>query len=149
MRGWAALLVLLVGCKTNPATSPDLATAEDMGEIDFSLPVFDLALRPRDLTPGPDLRVPRDMAQQTVTINAIDTGAVPAGTNVLVSGLILTGRVRSMGPNMAMRCGYVAFAQDPAGPAPSGIRLVALGDLCTPGDAGSCRCPSPAMSGTL
>src|SRR5204863_6957555 len=41
------------------------------------------------------------------------------------------------------------FVQDPAGAAPSGLRLFVIADLCTPTDMGLCRCNQPPATGTL
>ena len=97
---------------------------------------------PEDATTLPDL--PESDAADArapivTTTNGIDTGMIPVGAYVQLSGLVLIGPVRSAGPDQSGACTYDAYVQDPAAEAPSGLRVFVDGDGC-PGDGAACDC---------
>jgi hypothetical protein len=97
----------------------------------------------------PDLATAPDLAPAPPTVNRIDTGAIPAMTQVTLAGLVLTGIANGQGHSpVDMKCLYDAYVQDPAGAPPSGIRLLARGGACTPMGA-ICKCPLPPQSATV
>ncbi len=104
--------------------------------------------------PGDDLLMvgDEDMAgpAQTTTLHDINVGNVGNKSPVTVSGLVVTGVATNAGHSKSGKkyCHYVAFVQDPNGMAPSGMKLYASGNPCTPLDGGSCHCPYPPMSNT-
>ncbi len=90
--------------------------------------------------PGPD-------ASAVGTIHDIDVGLLPEGSPVTLVGVVITGVALAAGVEStgSQKCKYRAFAQDPAGAAPSGIMLYTFGIVC-PG--GNCTCPDIPKSGT-
>ena len=95
-------------------------------------------------TPSKD---PGADAQPAGSVHEIDVGSLPQSASVTLVGLVITGVAVSAGVEKtgAMKCRYRAFAQDPAGPAPSGIMLHAFGMFC---QGGACTCPQIPNSGT-
>jgi len=81
------------------------------------------------------------------TAHDIDVGNVEAEQPVALKGLVITGVAIDDGVDPATeKCRYRAFAQDPAGEAPSGLVLYAYGPQC---QGAACACPSILSSGSL
>jgi Pentapeptide repeats (8 copies) len=138
-----------------PNMAADLAGADlagaDFAGADFAgvdLAGADLATAGDDLATGPDL-AGADLLPAITTAHAIDTDQLGNGAPVQVAGLVLTGVPRVEGTTSNNHCIYGAYAQDPAGAAPSGLRLFVIADLCVPSDMGPCRCAQPPSTGTL
>ena len=95
-------------------------------------------------TPSKD---PGADAQAIGSVHDIDVGTLAQGAPVTLVGLVITGVAISAGVEKtgSMKCRYRAFAQDPVGPAPSGIMLHAFGMFC---QGGNCTCPDIPNSGT-
>jgi hypothetical protein len=81
------------------------------------------------------------------TVHDIDVGNVTPPQSVALTGLVITGVALDDGVDPASQnCRYRAFAQDPAGVAPSGIVLYAYGPKCA---GAACACPSLPSSTSL
>jgi hypothetical protein len=163
-----AAMALLAGCTAkNPfAIEPDLSMAiEDLAMmtvlpdlasdtpfvdllgVDLTKSPADMAVLESDLA-NADLRQP-DLKPVVATANAIDTNQFADGARVNVEGLVVIGVTRLEDVTNQQRCVYGAYAQDPIGAAPAGLHLSVIGDMCTPGDMGSCRCKQPPATNTL
>ena len=150
----AGALLSLSACRSD-ATTPvyDLSHPQSQGDL-AAPPGSDLSMPPDDFSfpPGTDLAgVDLSMAQMMGTkLHDINTGVVGDKTAVTVTGLVLTGVANGNGhaKTKKMKCRYYAFVQDPTGQAPSGMRLYASGNPCTPTDGGTCKCPYPPNSNT-
>jgi hypothetical protein len=149
----AGIAIALGACRDNGNNNnnpiPDMAKApQPQGDM-TALPGDDLSVTPMDMAapPGSDLS---GMMMQTVTTKGINLGNVADKTMVSVSGLVVTGVANGNGHAKSgkMKCRYYAFLQDPNDTGPTGIKLYASGNPCTPGDGGTCRCPYPPMSNT-
>jgi hypothetical protein len=80
------------------------------------------------------------------TVHDIDVGNVAPPQSVSLTGLVITGVAIDDGVDPASeKCRYRAFAQDPAGDAPSGLVLYAYGPQC---QGAACSCPSLPSSGS-
>jgi hypothetical protein len=114
---------------------PDLSAGG--GSEDMAVPSGDMTVVDLSSTAGKS-----DLSRVYVpaTLHEIDTGGVADGTYVLVSGVVLTTPVHARTTSGGM-CTYQAWAQDPAGAAPSGIQLFDVQP------AVSASCPLPPSSG--
>jgi hypothetical protein len=165
---WLVAAILLSGCTArNPfANDPDLSMpiedlamtqalpdlAGDTPQVDLrgvDLTAVDMAVEGEDLAESnADLRQP-DLKPVVATAHGIDTDQFADGARVTVEGVVVIGVTRLEDVTNGQRCVYGAYAQDPLGAAPSGLHLVVIGDLCTPGDQGSCRCKQPPTTNTV
>jgi len=152
----------VAGCTTsNPNANGalDLSVPEPDLSVPLDLAAEDLAsaadfasqtdAQGADLQEAVDLREPGDLSPVITTAHSIDTGSVADGQRVEVAGLVVTGVVRVENVTNNLRCVFGAYAQDPSGSAPDGVHLSVVGDVCTPGDAGSCRCRQPPSTNTV
>jgi hypothetical protein len=114
----------------------------DLSGADMAVP-DDLAV-----SPNADLRMP-DLKPVGATAHDIDTDQFLDGARVNVEGLVVIGVPRLEDVTNQQRCVYGAYVQDPIGVAPAGLHLVVIGDMCKPGDMGSCRCNQPPTTNTV
>jgi len=109
--------IVVPGCASPSANCNNGQCIADLSATGGTDDLGDLSARVDDLATNDLPRV-----YQPATIHDIDTGAFSTNTLVLISGAVITTEVRVRSTSGGM-CTYQAWAQDPAGAAPSGIQL--------------------------